>query len=128
YNSLFGLEPIVVPYKQDFNRTGAHYSNLYYGASLGALHHLARKKGYILLGSNVWGHNAFFVREDVAAGFRGLEPREAYVPSKFRESRDPSGKLTYLRGEERIGLIQHLPVRNVSTEREGSLKDFWKAP
>ena len=60
YNSLFGLRPIAVPYKEDFERTVAHYSNLYYGASLGALQHLAQKKGYLLLGSNVLGHNAFF--------------------------------------------------------------------
>jgi len=128
YNSVLGLEPIVVPYRQDFNRTAAHHSSLYYGASLGALHQLARKNGYILLGSNVWGHNAFFIREDVASGFLGLEPSEAYVFSKFRESRDRFGKLTYVRGEDRIKLIEHLPVRNVAAERDGSIKDFWKAP
>src|SRR5208282_419804 len=57
YNSLFGLQPVAVPYKEDFDRTSAHYSNLYYGASLGALQHLAHKKGYLLVGSNVLGHN-----------------------------------------------------------------------
>lgn len=128
YNSLFGLQPIVVPYVQDFSRTAAHHSNLYYGASLGALHHLARKKGYILLGSNIWGHNAFFAREDIAAGFQGLDPQEAYVESKFREARDASGKLTYLRGPDRIRVIEQLPVVNVASGREGSLKDLWKAP
>ena len=95
YNSLFGLRPIAVPYKEDFNRADGHYSNLYYGASLGALQHLAEKKGYLLIGSNVWGHNAFFVRADIAGEFRGLTLRQAYVASKFRESRDETGKLTY---------------------------------
>src|SRR5271163_3905375 len=88
YNSLFGLRPIAVPYKEDFARTTAHFSHLYYGASLGALEQLARKKGYLLLGSNVWGHNAFFVRADIAREFRGVALEEAYVASKFRESRD----------------------------------------
>ena len=70
YNSVFGLLPIAVPYKQDFSRTAAHYSNLYYGASLSAQHSLATKKGYVLVGSNVFGHNAFFVRSDIAGDFQ----------------------------------------------------------
>lgn len=124
YNSLFGLQPIAVPYKEDFDRTEAHYSNLYYGASLGALEHLAMKKGYLLLGSNVWGHNAFFVRADIAGEFRSLELREAYVVSKFRESRDEGGRLTYLGGNDRIKLIQDMPVVQVVTGETGKLKDF----
>ena len=33
YNSLFGSRAAVsVPYRADFNRSRAHYSNLYYGA------------------------------------------------------------------------------------------------
>lgn len=128
YNSLFGLRPIAVPYKEDFNRADAHYSNLYYGASLGALQHLAQKKGYLLLGSNVWGHNAFFVRSDIAGEFRGRELQEAYVASRFRESRDQAGKLTYVRGCDRIKLIQDMPVVQVVTGETAKLKDLWEAP
>src|SRR5579864_8850562 len=128
YNSLLGLRPIAVPYKEDFDRSEAHYSNLYYGASLGALQHLAQKKGYLLLGSNVWGHNAFFVRADIAGKFRARELREVYVASKFRESRDEAGKLTYVRGNERIKLIQDMPVVQVVTGETGKLKDLWEAP
>jgi hypothetical protein len=128
YNSLFGLRPIAVPYKEDFQRTAGHYSNLYYGSSLGALHHLARKKGYLLLGSNEWGHNAFFVRADVAGEFRGLGAREAHVESKFRESRDATGRPTYVRGSARIKLIESLPVVEVVTGETGLLKDLWEAP
>ena len=126
YNSLFGLQPIAVPYKEGFQRTEAHYSNLYYGASLGALEYLARKKGYMLLGSNVLGHNAFFVRADVAGEFGGLELREAYVASKFRESRDNAGRLTYVRGSDRIKLIQDMPVVQVVTGQTAKLKDLWE--
>ncbi len=124
YNSVFGLHPISVPYKGDFDRTAAHHSNLYYGCSLGALCHLAMRKGYLLVGSNVWGHNAFFIRSDVAGEFRGLEPQEAYVFSKFRESRDSQGDLTYTRGKNRIELIEHLPVVNVMTGQQGPLKEL----
>ena len=124
YSSLFGLQPISIPYKEDFDRTAAHHSTLYYGCSLAALAHLAKKKGYLLLGSNIWGHNAFFVRSDVAGEFKGLELEEAYVPSKFRESRDQSGRPSYVRGENRIKLIENLPVVNVVTDQVGALRDF----
>jgi hypothetical protein len=128
YNSLFGLRPLAVPYKEDFDRTASHYSNLYYGSSLGALQHLAQKKGYLLLGSNVLGHNAFFIRTDIAGEFRGPELREAYIASKFRESRDPAGRLTYVRGKDRIKLIEDMPVVQVLTGETGKLKDLWEAP
>ena len=128
YNSLFGLRPIAVPYREDFDRTTAHLSHLYYGASLGALQHLAAQKGYLLLGSNVWGHNAFFLRADIAGEFRGVPLEEAYVASKFRESRDEAGRLTFLRGEERIKVIQDMPVVQVVTGGTGKLKELWEAP
>lgn len=125
YNSVFGLQPISIPYNGKFERIAAHYSGLYYGCSLAALHHLAKKKGYLLVGSNILGNNAFFVRSDLASEFRGLGPEEAYVLSKFSESRGPSGELTYVRGEDRRKLIEHLPVINVVTGKEGSLKEFY---
>jgi hypothetical protein len=124
YNSLFGLRPIVVPYKEDFDRRNSHYSQLYYGASLGALQHLAQKKGYLLLGSNVWGHNAFFIRADIAGGFRSLPLEEAYIESKFRESRDEAGKLTFVRGHQRIKLIEDMPVIQVVTGETRKRKDL----
>jgi hypothetical protein len=128
YNSLFGLQPISVPYKENFQRTSAHYSNLYYGASLGAMQHLAKEKGYFLLGSNVWGHNAFFVRADIAGEFRDVDLRKAYVASKFRESRDANGKLTYARGNDRIRHIDNMPVVQVVTGQTCVMKDIWQAP
>ena len=124
YNSLFGLDPVAVPYREDFDRTAAHFSNLYYGSSLAALNRLAQNKGYILVGSNVWGHNAFFVRSDVAGELRGLNLEQAYIPSQFREARDEGGCLTYTRGEDRFRRIEHLPVINVATGEQGRLHDL----
>jgi hypothetical protein len=128
YNSLFGLQPVVVPYREDFHRTAAHYSNLYYGSSLAALAHLGQSKGYLLLGSNIWGHNAFFVRADIAGEFHGRAPEEVYVASKFRESRDHNGKLTYARGDDRFKLIQDLPVTHVGTGKTAPLREFRQVP
>ena len=125
YNGLFGLQPLVVPYQEDFQRTAAHHSNLYYGSSLGALNYLAQKKGYMLLGSNIFGHNAFFLRADIAGEFKSLSPEDVYQDSHFRESRDPAGNLSYARGGERFDLIQDLPVVHVQTGKIAALKDFY---
>ena len=48
---------------------------------------------------------------------REVSLKEGYVASRIRQSRDPSGKLTYLTGEDRIAAIRGLPVVNVETGR-----------
>jgi hypothetical protein len=48
----------------------------FFGASIGALRHLARKRGYRLVHTDSVGVNAFFVREDLAEPFLS----EAEVP------------------------------------------------
>ena len=66
YNSVFGSENSwTVPYQADFYRFNAHYSGLYWGASLPALVELSSAKGYDLVGCNSAGNNAYFVRKDV---------------------------------------------------------------
>jgi len=117
FNSVFGPDrKISVPYGADFNRTKAHHSNLYFGASLGAMTYLAEKKGYALVGTNTAGGNSFFVREDLLNDrVKRQTVAQAYEPSNFRESRDELGRLTYLAGEERIKAIKGLPVLNVET-------------
>ena len=111
YNSLFGWKhAVTVPYDPDFRRAIAHFSQLYWGCSLRALAQQANKKGYALVGSNSAGNNAYFVRRDRLGGFPELSPERAYVESKYRESRDPTGKLTYLAGRERIRVIGDMPL------------------
>lgn len=45
----------------------------FYGASLGALEELGRRKGYVLVHAEIAGVNAFFVRQDLARAFGGAE-------------------------------------------------------
>jgi hypothetical protein len=125
YNSLFGLSPVSVPYSEGFFRTKAHYSNLYFGASLGALCFLAKQKGYSFVGSNSAGCNAFFVRNDVSKGLRSLSPEDGYVLSRFRESRDKDGKLTFLRGHDRQKEISQMPLTNVVTGQSLKVGDLY---
>jgi len=50
YNSVFGMDrAITVPYNPSFDRTEAHYTNLYFGASLKALVVLTKKVIALLL-------------------------------------------------------------------------------
>jgi hypothetical protein len=123
YNSYFGPDrAISVPYKADFFRTEAHHSNLYFGASLAALHYLGLNKGYALLGCNKAGNNAFFVKnarlQDL--GLSALTPAEAFIEARAREARNPDGKLNYAGPEERRQMIKGMPVINVITGKEES--------
>jgi len=117
YNSVFGIDrAITVPYDKSFNRTRAHHSSLYFGASLRALHQLSAQKGYSFIGCNSAGNNAYFVRKDkLNDAVREISLDRGYVVSKFRESRGKNGRLTCVTGKERISLIRKLPVYNTDT-------------
>jgi len=112
YNARFGSEAgVTVPYDPEFRRESAHYSNIYYGASLRALEHLGREKGYALVGCNSAGNNAFFVREDLlSAPLKVLSVDEAYVKNQFREARDPDGNLSFLTHEQEREMLGALPL------------------
>jgi hypothetical protein len=105
YNALFGPEATIsVPYDPAFVNSEAHYSQLYFGASLGAFVHLANERGYRFVGCSSNGANSFFVRDD------------GYREARFLTSRNPDGTMTRMRSvAERIKLIGKLPVVDVST-------------
>jgi hypothetical protein len=117
YNSVFGMDrPITIPYDKGFNRSRAHPSNLYFGASLPALWQLSRDKGYAFIGCNSAGNNAYFVRRDkLSDTVCEVSLESGYVLSKYRESRDQEGRLTYLGGTQRLAAIKGLPVYNTAT-------------
>tara|TARA_B100001248_G_scaffold262589_1_gene259758 strand:- start:59817 stop:60731 length:915 start_codon:yes stop_codon:yes gene_type:complete len=123
YNSVFGeTRPITIPYNPSFIRTEAHYSNLYFGASIKALHHLAAKKGYAFVGCNSAGNNAYFVKEEKLNDVvKEVSLESGFVCSKFRESRNQQGELTYLSGGDRLAALKGLPVINVETGKTETL-------
>jgi hypothetical protein len=110
YNSVFGPEAAVtVPYDPTFTRREKHWSWLYAGASLAALTRLANEKSYALVGGNRAGNNAFFVQE-------------AYVQSRFRESRNRAGELSYISGHaERLRVISDMPLLDLESGRDTSV-------
>lgn len=118
YNNLLGKErAVTIPYRPDFDRAKAHYSNLYYGASLRAMCKLAQKKKYVFAGSNSAGSNGFFVREDVAEDIDGISCEEGFIESKVREARDFNGSLLFPTKEKRNELIKDMFVLDLDSDQ-----------
>jgi hypothetical protein len=125
YNAVLGdTRPIVVPYNSSFRRHQAHFSGQYFGASIAALTHLARDKGYTFVGTNTNGVNAFFVKDEVAAPVLALLGETKAFASRHRDSRDEQGKLTFITGAERYDLIRELPVMDIATGDTLLLRDM----
>jgi hypothetical protein len=83
---------------------------------LRAFYELSTERGYAFIGCNSAGNNAYFVRRDkLNDRVREVTLNEGYVESKFRESRDEKGRLTFLSGSDRLGAIRGLPVFNTHT-------------
>ena len=122
YNSVFGdKNRWTVPYKADFQRFNAHYSGLYWGASLPALYNLSISKGYELVGCNSAGNNAYFVRKDVNTLPR-LDLAQAFKVSNYRESRDEQGRLSFAAKDERLKSLNGLPVFNTKKNTLETIK------
>lgn len=111
YNSRLGSEKaITIPYSPDFTREKAHYSMIYFGASLNALIKLGIRKGYSFVGCNSAGINAYFVRQDIIpSDISSVSVGDGYVRSKVRETRDGMGQLAYLTPEEEEKILDGLP-------------------
>ncbi|MDC1112487.1 hypothetical protein OAS43_01630 [Candidatus Pelagibacter sp.] len=108
YNSLFGIKkPLTIPYKKKFLRSEEHYSNLYFGASIKAFENLMKKKGYFLIGTNSAGNNAFFMKNKYLIKANKMIMKKTIYKSKFRESRDNKGNLSFLDKKESLNLIRN---------------------
>jgi hypothetical protein len=118
YNATFGADAAVaVPYDPGFQRTAAHHSNLYWGASLAAIERVARRKGFTLVAGNKAGNNCFFVRDDVLGDLAPMAVADAWSPSVFRESRGGDGGLTYVGDlRERLRIIREMPLCDLDTD------------
>ena len=108
YNSIFGInKSITVPYKKNFIRSKEHYSNLYYGASIQAFINVMKIKNYHLLGTNSAGNNAFFIKRNLWRKASMLITEKKIFESKFRESRNINGNLTFLDKKKSLKLIKN---------------------
>jgi hypothetical protein len=83
YNAKF---PPEVPWVMEYNEAHQWDSTDYFGASLGALEKLLSRKGYSLVGCNLLGCNAFFVRNDLVSDQLFCHPFTAqnhYEPPRY---------------------------------------------
>lgn len=123
YNAILGdKHELTVPYKKDFQRSKAHQSLLYFGASLQALIQLGKEKGYKFIGTASNGCNAFFVREDC---FKTIEDKFNSIwiyPLAAREARDKQGELSFISGAERAELIREMEFIDLKNSTDEDMK------
>ena len=125
YNSVFGNKAsISVPYDKNFYVTNAHYSNLFFGASLKAMCFLAEKKNYSFVGSNTNGNNAYFVRNDRLKSVKKITADQGYYEINARQNRNEKGELTFISDHEMIKSCKDLNVINVETNELFPLKNY----
>lgn len=88
YNASFGLSQMIsTPYSHHFDRFRHHPSGTCHGMSLAAAAHLANKKGYGLVCTDLAGLNAFFVRGDcLTANINETTPAAAFNSNRYRTS------------------------------------------
>ena len=127
YNSIFGADKKVsVPYSDGFTRRSAHFSDLYFGASLAAFVELGEKKGYDFIGVASTGVNAFFVRKDLSGPFKKPGAVSGFIQSPNRDSRDENGKLSFIRHDERLAVIKDMPIYDLEAGQSVLIKDLYK--
>ncbi len=115
YNSIFGdYRKISIPLQNTFSITKAHYSNLYFGASLAAITYIANKKGLELVGTTSDGINAFFVRKDLLNNrIKAISVKSAFTKINLHTSRDKNYNLSFLSYNQKQELIKGMPVFEV---------------
>jgi hypothetical protein len=118
FNGIFGKDrSLSVIYDKDFIRNNSHYSFLLFGSSIKSLYQLAEEKGYSFIGCNSGGNNAYFVRNDKLNDVvKSATLEQGYVESKFRESRDKNGNLSFLNKTQARMLLKGVDVYNTSTK------------
>ncbi len=125
YNSLFGQKKaITVPYKKNYIRSQEHYSNLYYGASIKAFVDLMKKKNYFLIGTNSAGNNAFFLKKNIWNKAKKFVVEKKIFVSKFRESRNTKGKLTFLNKKKSLNLIKNKIMIDIKSNKKIRLSEL----
>jgi hypothetical protein len=86
YNAAFGdSRSLTIKYDPNFHKQKDFVNHpLYSGASLSALIKVGKEKGYILVACDSHGHDAYFVRKDVAKErFVELSAKEAFYPNPY---------------------------------------------
>ena len=123
YNAVFGnKDEITVQYKNNFDRTKFHYSNLAFGASLPAFINLLKKKNYYFIGTNSNGVNAFFLKKNKFKYIKKYIKEIKSFNSKSKESKDKFGNKTFIKEKNRIKKISNVKVLNLKKNKVIKIK------
>ena len=128
FNPLLSrMMPVSVPKNDEFDRTTAHFSWLYYGASLPAFIFLLGTRGFSFIGTTRHGSNAFFVAEEFEDKFAlSFKELALHTDVRARESRGKTGELTFVSGQNRVKLIEEMHVINVLNGEILQILECWK--
>ncbi|MGZ5287756.1 MAG: hypothetical protein ACXWB9_11245 [Flavisolibacter sp.] len=127
YNALWGADqPLTIPYDPGFQKSRAHFSDLYYGCSLSALCGLAEKKGYDFVGTSGAGINAFFVRRDLVHSLPKLSAREGYHVALHQDGLDRNGKLNFLPYGEKLKLLKDCLLVHTETGVSKTIAEWFE--
>jgi len=125
YNGTLGIDKSVsIPYKADFSRTEAHYSGLYWGCSLRALIDLGKRKGYLFVGTNSAGNNAYFVKKENLGKVKSVSLVDGFSKPKYKESKNEKGQLTYIGGKDRLKLIKDKVLYDFKQKKNLTVEDL----
>ena len=125
YNGIFGNKlSLTIPYQENFDRSKAHYSHLYFGCSIKALIDLGEKKDYFFIGTNLNGNNAFFIKNKYRKNVNSKIKNIIINETKFRESRNINNNLDYKDLKESLKMIENLPLYNINDNQTYNIKDL----
>ena len=65
------------------------------------------------------------MRKDKVGKIPVVTCEQGYVESKFRESRDKNGNLTFISGKKRLETIKEMSVINLETESVEKIADLF---
>ena len=77
------------------------------------------------MGGNSAGNNVFFVHKSLGSFFEEVSTEVAYIESKFRESRDNNGKLSFLSGEKRLKAIRDMLLLDLDSGDIRSVSEIY---
>ena len=127
YNPLFGSKAsVTVEKNKEFFRSKSSH-NLLWGASIMAYVGYLESKGFVFIGSNLVGNNAFFVRnlyvEKLRIRIPNIDNLERETDYLIRESVDKSGNLSYLSRNDAFEAIKYEKVYDLTLQKEVMLTD-----
>ncbi len=125
FNSIFGdIYKLSIPYNKKFDREKAHYSKLYFGASIQAMISMLKKKGYIFIGTGSKGINGFFVKEELMMHLKDKIKEIKIYPSQAREGLDYKGNLTYQNIPDSLKEINDLEVFDFDDNKKKKINEY----